>query len=366
LREAGQALSVAQKILARLAEPVRLHGQELHLTASIGVAVFPENGEDPETLIKRADLAMYRAKQAGKNRVAMFTIELDQAIRRRVSLEEELRKGLERGEMSLYYQPRLDLDSGRVVGVEALLRWRPASGGLRLPGEFIDVAHASGLIVPIGREVLRMAFHQAVSWHRAGHERLSMAVNVSELQIQDAGLTTAMRTLLEESGLDPRSVELEIAESSFARLNGTVAEIVEPLCQLGVQITLDNFGTSCSFMRLLRQLPVSCVKIDRSFVSGLPADPDDSAIARAIICLARRLELNVVAEGVTSTQQLDFLSDAGCHQIQGYLFCPPLPAEHIDKLLGMVHEGFSRSRSSRPASEIADHCDCCRPTVEAS
>jgi EAL domain-containing protein (putative c-di-GMP-specific phosphodiesterase class I) len=291
---------------------------------------------------------MYRSKERGKNRIEVFTPDLDHTNRRRLSLESQLRKGLERGELCVYYQPRLDIPSGRVVAVEALLRWRSSDDELRLPEEFLDVAEDSGLIVPIGKELIAAACAQLGRWHGLGHRRLALAFDLSARQIKEAGLVAFLRQQLEAAGVGAERLEIELSEHALMSTNGAVADVLASLGELGVRILLDDFGTGRSLICNLKKLPISGLKLDRSVVAGLPRSHYDAAIARSIICLARSVGLPVIADGVMSSDQLDTLGRIGCHQMQGTLLCPPLPPEHLDDFLGAVHSSLRRRLEDRP------------------
>jgi diguanylate cyclase (GGDEF)-like protein len=324
---------VAQKVLEALAPPFAIDGQDLYITASIGVSLYPNDGEDSTTLLKNADIAMYRAKDLGKNTYQFYSADMSARAFERLTLESSLRHAIERNEFRLYYQPQIDTASGAILGVEALLRWQHPDFGLVSPAEFIPLLEETGLIVPAGDWVLRTACEQLRAWHAAGWPQLRMAVNLSPRQFQTAGLAQSVERVLSTLGCDPGLLELEITESVLLRHTATTLETLEALHALGVRMAIDDFGTGYSSLSYLRRYSIDTLKIDRSFVHDVPDDADDSALASAIIVLAQSLRLDVIAEGVETEAQRDFLRARGCHQMQGYLFSRPLPAADITRLL---------------------------------
>ena len=324
---------VAQKVLEALAPPFAIDGQDLYITASIGVSLYPNDGEDSTTLLKNADIAMYRAKDLGKNTYQFYSADMSARAFERLTLESSLRHAIERNEFRLYYQPQIDTASGAILGVEALLRWQHPDFGLVSPAEFIPLLEETGLIVPTGDWVLRTACEQLRAWHAAGWPQLRMAVNLSPRQFQTAGLAQSVERVLSTLGCDPGLLELEITESVLLRHTAATLETLEALHALGVRMAIDDFGTGYSSLSYLRRYSIDTLKIDRSFVHDVPDDADDSALASAIIVLAQSLKLDVIAEGVETEAQRDFLRERGCHQMQGYLFSRPLPAEDITRLL---------------------------------
>jgi len=327
------ARHVARKVLDALAEPLELDGHRLQVTPSIGICAYPEDGEDVGTLMRNADTAMYHAKQAGRNNYQFFTVSMTEAVQRRLRLESDLRAALERDELTLHYQPQLDLRTGEVVGLEALARWQHAERGVIPPGEFISVAEEAGLIGALGERVLRRACAQASAWHRAGHDRLQVAVNCSARQFQEDRFVDLVDGVLRETGLHASRLELEITESIVMRRTEEVNARFLALERMGVRISIDDFGTGYSSLSYLKRLSIHQLKIDRSFVRDLGSDLDDAAIVNAIIAIAHTLGLSVVAEGIETPEQLSYLRSAGCDRGQGYLFSPPLPAGEFERLL---------------------------------
>jgi diguanylate cyclase (GGDEF)-like protein/PAS domain S-box-containing protein len=333
LRSAADVPLVAQKVMAALEQPVEHEGREFAVTASLGFALFPDDGEDAETLLRHADAAMYQGKSDGRNTFQRFAAEMREAARGRAMLEAGLRRALERGELELHYQPIYRLEGRRLVGAEALLRWRHPERGLVPPGEFIGVAEASDLIVPIGAWVVREACRQAARWRAAGAPELRMAVNASARQFRRPGLVDAVREALAESGLPGEALILEITESLLMDNPEGSRKVLEGLKALGIKVALDDFGTGFSSLAYLRRFPIDSVKIDRSFVGELPGSAEDATIVRAVIGLARDLHLGVTAEGIEGQPHLDFLLAHGCDFGQGYLFGRPEPAADFAKRL---------------------------------
>ncbi len=330
INEPGDARTVAQKLLAELSAPYRIGGQDLFIAASIGIACLPQDGQDVETLLKHADIAMYRAKAQGRNNVQFYSSEWGNEAMSAVALTAGLRQALAQGEFELYYQPRVDVPSGRVAAVEALLRWNHPQLGMLLPRQFIQSAEDSGLIVPIGEWVLREACAQARRWTDAGMGQIVVAVNLSMRQLRSPDLVGQVRAALEGNGLQPVRLELEITESMAMQGPERTQFTLRELSGLGVQLALDDFGTGHSALHYLKRFPVNVLKIDRSFVDGLPGDRHDAAIARAVVDLGRGLGLEVVAEGVRLPAQRDFLLGIGCRLCQGELFGDAAPAREID------------------------------------
>jgi diguanylate cyclase (GGDEF)-like protein/PAS domain S-box-containing protein len=324
---------VAQKVLEALAPPFVIDGQSLYVTASIGVSLYPNDGEDSGTLLKNADIAMYRAKELGKNTYQFYSADMSARAFERLTLESSLRHAIERNEFRLYYQPQIDTASGAIVGVEALLRWQHPDFGLVAPAEFIPLLEETGLIVPAGDWVFRTACEQLCAWHAAGWPGLRMAVNLSPRQFQTPGLAIMVERGLAGVNCDPNLIELEITENVLLRHAVATVDALEAVRALGVRLAIDDFGTGYSSLSYLRRYAIDTVKIDRSFVHDIPGDPDDSAITAAIIGLAQSLKLDVIAEGVETEAQRAFLLERGCHLMQGYLFSRPLPPEDITRLL---------------------------------
>jgi len=333
IAEAEDAVEAARRILERLREPTVLEEREFTITGSIGIALYPHDGAEPEALLRSADLAMYRAKERGGNDYQICTPAIHASIVERMDLESDLRRALQEGEFVLHYQPQVDLRTGRVCGVEALLRWQHPERGLVLPAEFIPLAEKTGLIPRLGEWVLRTACAQYKAWQEAGLRCTSVAVNVSPRQLQQPDLIDTVAQVLQETGLGASSLRLEITESAVMRDVEMAVNFLRDLRGMGVEISVDDFGTGYSSLSHLKRLPIDEVKIDRSFVQGVPADLDDAAIVTAIIGLAESLNLRVVAEGVETSEQLAFLKEHGCHIMQGYLFARPVPARGLERFL---------------------------------
>ncbi|MEZ4417749.1 MAG: EAL domain-containing protein [Gemmatimonadota bacterium] len=328
-----QAMLAAERIVEHLAEPLLLGDQQLYLSASIGIATFPDNGDDAEALLQHADQAMYHVKQTGKGGFQFFSPEINATAHRRLAVRSGLRHAIERDELTLHYQLQRNAASKGLDGVEALLRWNSAELGAVSPLEFIPIAEETGLIVPIGDWVLTTACRQARAWQSAGFPAFRIAVNVSNRQLWDEAFVQRVEQILEEAQLEPRYLELEITESAVIGDVDRATRRVRSLQQLGVSISLDDFGTGYSSMGYLRRLGVDALKIDRSFVRGLPSRSEDAAIAQAIIAVARALELSVIAEGVETQEQADFLVANACDGLQGFLLGHPVPAEEFTRLL---------------------------------
>lgn len=330
---ADDVAKVAEKVLDSLRLPFRIEGRDLFVTASIGISLYPEDGTDAETLVKNADTAMYRAKEQGRDNFQLYTHAMNERAVERLSLESSLRRALAHDELVLHYQPLLDLATGRVHGVEALLRWAHSEKGLVPPGEFLQLAEVTSLMGPIGRWTLRTACAQAKAWQSAGQLNLSVAVNLSARQFQQADLVDEVKRALEETGLAPRFLDLEITEThAMQNADATILTLRE-LKALGVRISIDDFGIGYSSLSYLKRLPIDTLKIDQSFVRDITTDPDDAAIATAIIALAHTLKLQVVAEGVETQEQLSFLAARHCDRMQGYLFSRPLNRDDCGKFL---------------------------------
>jgi diguanylate cyclase (GGDEF)-like protein len=343
---------VAGKIVKTLEVPLMVSGQEVYVTASCGVSLYPEHGSDAKTLVRTADTAMYCAKEAGKNAFRVFRPEMNQRAFRRMSLEHSLRKAMENGDLRLRYQPKVDLRTGRIVGAEALLRWVHAEDGSISPAEFIPVAEESGLIVPLGAWVLRTACREAKRWEQAGLGRIPVAVNLSARQFKDQGLLAAVLLALEESGLEPGQLELELTESMLMENVEANIELLRELRTRGVRLAIDDFGTGYSSMGYLKRFPIRSLKVDRSFVRDIPHDRDDCAIAGAIVALAHQLELDVVAEGVENVEQLRFLAQHDCHVQQGFYFSPALASDEFERWV-REHHGKFRYSAAIPSARAA-------------
>ncbi|MGB3876746.1 MAG: EAL domain-containing protein [Shinella zoogloeoides] len=316
-----------------VAEPVEIEGRAFQVTCSMGVAAYPEHGRNATELLARADAAMYRAKEIGRDAVQVFTAELANRAHEKLVQQEELRRALARSELFLQYQPQMDLATGRIFAVEALIRWRHPERGLVAPGDFIPLAEETGLIGPIGDWTLREACRQNKAWQDAGLPSIVVSVNVSARQFQEKDWVERVAAALSESGLEARYLELELTESMIMEDVQQAVETMHRLEQLGVHLAIDDFGTGYSSLASLKRFPVGRLKIDRSFVQDLPDDGDDAAIARAVISLAHSLQLRVIAEGVETREQIDFLREAGCDEIQGFYLSRPVDPRALQALL---------------------------------
>ena len=333
IADVGKASHVARRILNELSQPYDVDGRELFITASIGISIYPEDGNDVEDLIKNADTALYHAKRKGKNTYQFYSKSMNEGAFELLTMENNLRRALERQELLLYYQPKMDLSTRQIIGMEALIRWKPPEGNLISPAKFIPLAEANGLILPIGKFVLQTACLQNKMWQEAGLKKISVAVNVSGLQFGQKDFTKDVFTALENAGLDPNYLELEITETIIMINPATAVLNLNKLKEAGIKISIDDFGTGYSSLNYLRRLPLDALKIDISFIRNVVSDPDDAMIVKAIIAMAHNLNLKVIAEGVEDEQQLEFLKAHKCDVIQGYLLSPPVPAEEFPGLL---------------------------------
>ena len=340
LAEGQDAAISAEKVLQALAKPLLIDGHNLHISASVGIAIFPEDGEDPESLLKHADFAMYHAKECGRNNFQFFREDMNVRAQERQSVEDGLRLALERDEFTLYYQPIVDLWSGAAMGVEALIRWRHPHRGLLIPQQFVPVAEECGLILAMGRWILRAACRQNRAWQDAGLPPMRIAVNVSAAELRHKDFVEGVRTCLTETGLDPQHLELEITETFLMQDSASTALVLQSLKKLGVQIALDDFGTGYSSLSHLKGFPIDTLKIDQAFVSELGTNPNDASIVRAVIGLGRSLNIRVVAEGVETATQLAQLQEQRCPEGQGYYFSRPVVAEEFPALLRRPVPGF--------------------------
>ena len=329
---AEDAHIVARRILEMIRRPFTLLGREINLSTSIGISVFRDDGDDALTLLKHADTAMYHAKESGRDNYRFYNASLTEQVIKRMALEREMRAALEHGEFNLHYQPQFDAQSGRICGVEALIRWQHPVRGMVAPSEFIAAAEASGLIIPIGQWVLQTACLDAARWQQAGHP-VRVAVNLSPAQFKDTQLVQRVMDALETTGLAPMLLELELTEGVVMQDTAATQQTLQAFKALGVQVTLDDFGTGYSSLSYLKRMPLSCLKIDQSFVAGLPGDAKDQAIVNAILAVAFGLGLRVVGEGVETRQQCQILQQMGCHALQGYYFSRAVPTAEINALL---------------------------------
>jgi diguanylate cyclase (GGDEF)-like protein len=326
LHDPDDAAKIAEQVLEAVEEPMIIGERQLFITASIGIALSPADGVDAENLLKNADSALYRAKESGRNNYQLCTDDMKVRALERLSLENSLRRALERGELTLHYQPVIHLSSARVSGMEALIRWQHPDRGITYPDSFIPLAESSRLIVPIGDWVLRQACGQAKQWQDSGLNDFRVSVNLSPRQFQQRDLIHTVRTTLEETGLDPESLELEITESTAMQNIELTIETLRELKNMGIAISIDDFGIGYSSLNYLKRFPIDTVKIDKSFVRDLETDASDAAIVTAVIGIARILNLRVIAEGVENEHQLSFLQRKQCEEMQGFLFSRPLAA----------------------------------------
>jgi diguanylate cyclase (GGDEF)-like protein/PAS domain S-box-containing protein len=324
----------ADKILQALRVPHRIDRHDLHVTASIGIATYPEDGVEAERLLKNADSAMYHAKDNGRDHYQFFKPDMNERAIERQSLESGLRHAIERDELVLHYQPKINLETGAIIGVEALIRWNHSPHGLVPPVQFIPIAEECGLIVPIGRWVLREACRQARAWQDAGLRPMGVAINISAVELRAKDFVAGVRAILAETGLQPHYLELELTETFLMQDSNSTAAVLEALKDMGVQLALDDFGTGYSSLSYLRRFPIDSLKIDQSFVCDLTTDADDASIVTAMIGMGKSLQMRVVAEGVQTSEQLAFLQRHGCPEGQGYYFSRPVAAGEFARLLG--------------------------------
>src|SRR5882672_8470053 len=330
---------IARKLLAAVSELRKIDGHALNVTLSIGICTYPADGRDSKTLLLGADIAMYRAKDRGRNGFCFVSAELQSHTPEKLALEAGLRHGLERKEFRIHYQPKIDVTTGAITGVEALLRWQHPEKGLLLPEKFIHLAEETGLIVPIGLWTLREVCTRAKAWKEAGLPRMPIAVNLSALQFREEQLVPQLAEILKSTGTEPGMLELEITESMVMRDPDVAVKLMRNLRAMGVHLTIDDFGTGYSSLGYLKLFPINNLKVDRSFVRDLPHSKDDVAITRAVIAMAHSLDMNVIAEGVEQREQLDVLRKEGCDEFQGYLCRPPLTEED---LIRFIRDGGTR------------------------
>jgi diguanylate cyclase (GGDEF)-like protein/PAS domain S-box-containing protein len=329
----------AAKILSALSVPVRIDEHDLYITASIGIATYPDDGNDAETLLKHADLAMYHAKANGFNTFQFFEPGMNARAAERQLLENGLRHAIERGQFVLHYQSKINLATGAIVGVEALVRWSHPERGLILPGQFLAIAEESGLIVPIGRWVMTECCNRARAWRDAGLPPIRMAINISAVELRTKGFVSGVRAMLTQARLEPSDLELELTETFLLHNADSTATVLEALKDVGVRLALDDFGTGYASLSHLRRFPIDTLKIDRSFVRDIAMDSDDASIVRAVIGMGKSLDMQVVAEGVETSEQFDFLRQQGCPEGQGYYFSEPIVAAEFARNLGRHPSG---------------------------
>ncbi|HUP48489.1 MAG TPA: EAL domain-containing protein [Thermoanaerobaculia bacterium] len=324
---------IAEKIIETIRTPFVINEQELYVTTSIGVAIYPSDGLDAETLVRNSDAAMYRAKDQGRDNYQLYASEMNAQAVERLALESTLRAAIGRKQLVLYYQPVVAAGTGSIVGVEALIRWKHPKRGLLSPAHFIALAEASGLIVPIGEWVMRSACRQLKAWEKRINRPLTMAVNLSARQFQHPDIVTQIRSAIEDAGVEPSTIEIEITESSAMQNVDNAVFTLREMKELGVRISMDDFGTGYSSLNYLKRFPIDTLKLDQTFVRDVMTDERDAAIVGAVIVMAHRLGLKVVAEGVETHEQLEYLRLEGCDYIQGYLFSGPVSSEEIEPLL---------------------------------
>ncbi len=346
LSHVDDASKVARRVLSELARPIDLDGHEVVMTASIGIAIYPLDGYDVDTLLRNADTATAHAKERGRNNHQFFAESMNRAALATLTLENSLRKALERDQLAVHYQPKVDLVTGAIVGVEALLRWHHPELGMVSPARFIPLAEETGLIVPIGEWVLRTAAQQLAQWHASGYHALSVAVNMSAKNFGDARLTDLIDAALAQSGLDPKFLEIEVTESMLMHDVKETVRILTWFRGKGIRVSVDDFGTGYSSLAYLRRFPLDVLKIDRSFVQEATQNADAAAITTAIIAMAKSLHLEVIAEGVETEDQAIFLLDHGCRFVQGYLYGRPVPAPELLAMLAGVRRKAAVPKSA--------------------
>ncbi len=339
VKHVENAAKVAQRIIDVLSLPFTLEGTEIFITASIGISIFPQDGRDVDDLLKNADAAMYHAKEQGKNNYQYYRQAMNASAFEKLTLENTLRKAVENDELVLHYQPQFDITTGKITGLEALIRWDHPEKGLIPPVKFIPLAEETGIIFPMSEWVLKTASRQCNIWKDAGHKDIPISVNISSRHFQHRNLVKSISESLSQAGINPNDMMIEITESAIMQDTETVLLTLSELADMGMRMILDDFGTGYSSLSYLKRFPIHALKIDRSFTSEISADPEEALIARAIISLARNLKMLVIAEGVETGQQLRYLQDYGCNEIQGYLFSRPLPTDDITEMLAAEKEG---------------------------
>jgi len=334
LNASRDVMPIATKVLDALRRPFRIDGQVLHLTGSLGISLYPDNGKDADTLMRAADTAMYHAKEKGSDNYQFFLPQLNEAARRRLTIANRLREALRKHEFTLHYQPQIELKTGRVFSAEALIRWQAPELSPTAPAEFVKIAEETGLIGPLGEWVLREACQQLKRWRLAGHSDLRVAVNLSPHQLRRPGFAEMTGSILEETGLPASALEIEITEGLLMAYSTENVAALGRLARMGVRLAVDDFGTGYSSLSYLQRFPISALKVDRSFVSGIGLDPNDTAIVAAIVAMAESLQLNVVAEGVETAGQAAFLTSRGCFAAQGFYYSKPVIAAELSRMMG--------------------------------
>jgi diguanylate cyclase (GGDEF)-like protein len=333
VNDLSQLKTVSHRILSAVIKPMIIMGEECRITASIGISIFPKDAEDEQSLMKNADIAMYFAKEEGKNNFQFYSMDIQSKLLEHLSIETNLRYALERNELSLHYQAKVNFKTNVITGVEALLRWQNPSLGSVTPTQFIPVAEETGLIISIGKWVMKTACAQNVAWQKQGLPVVCMAVNLSLRQLTDENLIDDIRTALNDSGMAPNLLELEITESMVMHNPARMIAVLAKIKSLGVRLAIDDFGTGYSSLAQIKHFPVDTLKVDRSFIRNIPQDAEDKAITEAIIAMGKTLSLTVVAEGVETLEQMNFLKEHACDEMQGYYFSKPIVPEQFAELL---------------------------------
>ena len=333
IKDSNEVKRIAEKVMEIFIEPFIINNQEFIVTGSAGVSIYPVDGEEADELIKNADTAMYQAKFKGKNQYALCTNHMKEKVQNDVALSNDLHKALDNNELLVYYQPQIDLSTGAISGVEALLRWVHPSRGMIPPGIFIPLAEKSNLINGIGEWVLKEAIAQTKRWQDMGLGHIPVAVNLSGMQFINPNLAEKVGLILKQTGLDPKYLELEITEGIAIKEENNALETLNKLKAIGITIAIDDFGTEYSSLNRLKMLPIDRIKIDMQFIQGIEKNKKDQAITMVIINLAKSLGLNVLAEGVETVPQLEFLTQKMCDYVQGYYYYKPMPAQELEKIL---------------------------------
>lgn len=354
IRNIQDPARVAQRILNMLSEPLIIGDQEVFVTASVGIAVHPLDGKDIHTLLINADVAMYQAKKYGGNNFQYYSESMNKSAFERFTVENKLRKALDRNEFMMFYQPQIDISTGKMIGVEALIRWLQPDLVLVRPGEFIPIAEQTGLIIPMGEWVLRTVCAESRVWQKAGLKPIRTTVNVSSIQFRQNNFVERISQILSDTSLDPKYLQLELTESAVMEDSQNAIEKLHSLQAMGIQIAIDDFGTGYSSMNYLKRLPLSTLKIDYSFIKDLATSSVDQSIVNAIVALAHNFNLTVIAEGVETREQLGFLRDCGCEGVQGFLICPPVNSEILsefvkkEKFLAVLNNCGIRVQQTKP------------------
>jgi diguanylate cyclase (GGDEF)-like protein len=341
--------AIAQKILSAIQPPVYVEGMELHITASLGISLYPTDGDDPQTLLKNADGAMYRAKEAGKNTFRFYSDDMGERASQRLTLENHLRRALERQELRLFYQPQFATASGEINGVEVLLRWQHREFGMVQPLDFIGLLEETGLILPVGEWVIRTACEQFRRWEHYVDQHFQVAVNISARQLAVPNINRTLQGIFDEYHIQPKNLQFEMTESIFVQHSPAIDRSLQSLRDSGISFAIDDFGTGYSSISYLKRFPIDTLKIDRSFIADVTEDPDDAALTVAIITMAHSLGLKVIAEGVETAAQRQLLLEHGCESLQGFLFSKPLSAESMSHLL---RERALAKRFERPSESV--------------